>query len=89
MALLRSVPQCSVLGLLIFTLYIRPFGIIAQRYGAKYNLYADDKHMYISLDTDNKLHFSSSLKNLEHCIAGIRVWMAQNLLRLNYVSVNI
>ena len=26
--------------------------------------------LYISLDTDNELNFSSSLNNLEHCIAG-------------------
>jgi len=81
--LLSGVPQGSVLGRRVFTVYTRSFGIIAQRYGVKYRLYADDKQLYISLDSENKLNFSSSSKNLEHCIADIRLWMTQNLLKLN------
>jgi len=62
--LLSGVPQCSVLGRLVFTMYTRPLGIIAQRYGIKYHLYADDTQLYISLDPDNELNLSSSLNNL-------------------------
>ena len=62
---------CSVL--LVLTMYTRPFGIIPQRYGVKYNLFVDDTQLYISLDPDNELMFSSSLKNLEHCIAIILI----------------
>jgi len=81
--LLSGVPQGSVLGSLVFTMHTRSHGIIAQRYGVKYHLHTDDTQLYISRDPDNELNFSSSWKNLEHCIAYIRLWMTQNILKLN------
>jgi len=49
---------------------------------------ADEIKLYISLDPDNELICSSSLTNLEHCIADIRLWMTQNLLKLNDNKTN-
>ena len=74
---------------LVFTMYIRPLGIITQGCGVKYHLYADDTQLYISLDPNNELNFSSSLKNVEHCIADIRLWITQSLLKLNDNKANI
>jgi len=76
--LLSGVPQGSVLGLLVFTMYISPLGITAQWYDIKYNLYVDGAQLYISLNVDNELNFSSFIKNLEHCTADIWLWMTQN-----------
>jgi len=87
--LLSGVPQGSVLGPLVFTMYTHPLGIIAQRCAVKYYLYAEHTQLYISLDPDNELNFPSSLKKLEHCIADIRLWMTQNLLKLNDNKTNI
>ena len=42
-----GVPQGSVLGPLVFTMYTRHLVIIAQRYWVKYHFYADDTQLYI------------------------------------------
>ena len=81
--LLFGVPEGSVIDPLVFTLYTRPLGIIAQRYGVQCHLYADETQLYISLDLSNKLNVSSYLKHLEYCMADIRLLMTQNLLRLS------
>ena len=69
MSLLFGVPKGSVLGFMLFTVYTKPFGTIAQFCGVKYHLYAD-----VALDSGNK-----ALENLEHCITDIQLWM------INYV----
>ena len=81
--LISGVPQGSVLGPLVL------LGSLHINNGIKYYLYADDAQLYVSLDHHHELNFSSSLKNLEHCIAGIRLWMTEILPILNDIKINI
>ena len=68
---------------LVFTMYTRLLEILQQQNRDNYQLYADDTHLCISLDPENELHLSYFFKNLERCIADIRMWMTPNLLRFN------
>ena len=48
----------------LFTVYTKPLGTIAQSFGVKHQLYADDAHLFVSLELENKADFSSALQNL-------------------------
>ena len=46
--LLCAVPQGSVLGTLLFTMYTTPFSSIITAFGLKHHVYSDDTQIYTS-----------------------------------------
>jgi hypothetical protein len=75
-----GVPQGSILGPLLFILYVSPLSDLIAAHGQVSQGYADDRQLYRAFHLKER---QQAFSNLECCVQDVRVWMRLNWLKLN------
>ena len=75
-----GVPQGSVLGSLLFIIYIRELSIVINDAGVRYGIYADDVQLLVhSKPTD----LFTALHQIDGCVTSVLKWTSNTWLQLN------
>jgi len=75
-----AVPQGSVLGPLLFSVYTSPISTNARSHHVSQQQYADDTQLFLALSPANH---SQSINVLQSCPNSLHIWFCENGMALN------
>ena len=75
-----GVPQGSVHGAILFTMFIKPLSAFIDSHSIIHHSFADDLQLQMSAPPDR---VSEILHSMQSCISDVKAWATANMLKLN------
>ena len=74
-----DVPQGSVLGPILFSMYTKPLSVIIDSHSIIHHSFADDLQLHMSAPPDD---ISELLHSMQSCGGDVKAWATVNMLKL-------